>query len=35
MAGEQLTVRVIKSNKELKYFDYSKAVNWGIDLIGQ
>ncbi|MGB0897358.1 MAG: hypothetical protein ACPGRW_08565 [Flavobacteriaceae bacterium] len=35
MKDEQLILRLIQSHKELEHFDYSKAVNWAIDLIRQ
>jgi hypothetical protein len=35
MKDEQLILRLIQSHKELEHFDYSKAVDWAIDLIRQ
>lgn len=35
MTDEQHIVRLIQSHKELENFDYSKAVDWAIDLIRQ
>ena len=35
MTDEQHIVRLIQSHKELEHFDYSKAVDWAIDLIRQ
>lgn len=35
MTDEQHIVRLIQSHKELEHFDYSKAVDWAIDLIQQ
>jgi hypothetical protein len=33
MRDEQHILRLIQSHKELEHFDYSKAVDWAIDLI--
>lgn len=35
MTTEQHILRLIQSHKELEHFDYSKAVDWAIDLIRQ
>lgn len=35
MTDEQHILRLIQSHKELEHFDYSKAVDWAIDLIRQ
>ncbi len=35
MTDEQHTIRMIQGHKELEHFDYSKAVDWAIDLIRQ
>lgn len=35
MTDEQHIIRLIQSHKELEHFDYSKAVDWAIDLIRQ
>ncbi|BDD01391.1 hypothetical protein [Persicobacter psychrovividus] len=35
MTNEQHILRLIQSHKELEHFDYSKAVDWAIDLIRQ
>lgn len=35
MTVEQHILRLIQSHKELDHFDYSKAVDWAIDLILQ
>lgn len=35
MKGENLIIRLIQSHKEFEHFDYSKAVDWAIDLIRQ
>ena len=35
MKDEKHILRLIQSHKELEHFDYSKAVDWAIDLIRQ
>jgi len=35
MTDEQHILRLIQSHKELEHFDYSKAVDWAIELIQQ
>lgn len=35
MTDEQHILRLIQSHKELEHFDYSKAVDWAIELIRQ
>ena len=35
MKDEQHILRLIQSHKELEHFDYSKAIDWAIDLIRQ
>jgi hypothetical protein len=35
MTDEQHIIRLIQSHKELEHFDYSKAIDWAIDLIRQ
>ncbi len=35
MKDEQLILKLIQSHKELEHFDYSKAVDWAIELIRQ
>lgn len=35
MTNEKHILRLIQSHKQLEHFDYSKAVDWAIDLIRQ